>query len=243
MANELGDFLPAPNQGADPEVYEIENSALDRTGVLFARLCSLAPWAGKVLLDLGCGSGYWLPKYLTEHGTVLGVEPDLRLLDAARARSSRVQVLHGSAEHLPLADSSVAVVHARFAYFFPSANYDCTAGLREVLRVLRPGGSLLVIDNDHQHGEFASLLRQSPWASDQGEDDYIRRWWAAQGAQRHEVMSSWEFDSTEDLAKVLGLEFPADLAQQWIAQHPLATELSYGYVLYHVRKGGAEPSG
>ncbi|WP_404286499.1 class I SAM-dependent methyltransferase [Glutamicibacter arilaitensis] len=236
MTSELGDFLPAPNQGAHPEVYEIENNALDRSGVLFARLRSLAPWDGRVLLDLGCGTGFWLPKYLTEQGTVIGVEPDLNLLPAARERSPKVQVLHGSAEHLPLLDASVDVVHARFAYFFPSPNYDCAAGLREVLRVLRPGGSLLVIDNDHQHGQFATLLRQSIWASTQGEDDYIQRWWAAQGAQRHEVMSSWNFDSTKDLAQVLHLEFPAELAQGWISQHPDSTELSYGYVLYHVRK-------
>ena len=236
MANELSDFVQAPNQGLHPEVYEIENNAMDRSGVLFARLQDLAPWDGKVLLDLGCGTGYWLPKYLSNSGTVIGVEPDVNLLEAARARSARVQVHRGSAEHLPFADESLDVIHARFAYFFPSSTNDCSAGVAEALRVLRPGGSLVVIDNDQQHGQFASLLQRSPWAEAQGESSYTNAWWENQGATRHEVMSSWTFDSAEDLARVLQMEFPAQLANEWITEHPQAAQLSYGYVIYQVRK-------
>ncbi len=44
-----------------------------------------------------------------------GVEPDPRLLPLAAARDPRVRVLRGSAEHIPLPDHSVDVVHARFA--------------------------------------------------------------------------------------------------------------------------------
>ena len=79
------DFQPAPNQGARPDLYELENRAMDPDHLVLDAMRELAPWAGKTLLDLGCGSGYWLP---------------------------------GSAEHIPLPDASVDVVHARFAYFF-----------------------------------------------------------------------------------------------------------------------------
>jgi SAM-dependent methyltransferase len=132
----FSDFRPAPNQGGRPDLYELENRAVDPDGLVLAEMRRLAPWGGQTLVDLGCGSGYWLPGYAAEANEVIGVEPDPALLEAARARDRRVRVLAGSAEHIPLADASVDVVHARFAYFWPPR---CQAGLTEVLRVLRPG--------------------------------------------------------------------------------------------------------
>ena len=69
----------------------------------------LAPWAGRTLVDLGCGNGYWLPGYAAEASGVIGVEPDPALLPLARARDRRVRVMPGSAEHIPLEDASVDV--------------------------------------------------------------------------------------------------------------------------------------
>jgi SAM-dependent methyltransferase len=229
----LADFSPAANQGDNPALYETENAAMDRRGLVLDAMRDSADWTGRVLLDLGCGSGFWLPGYAREAREVIGVEPDDRLLSLARARDSRVRVLHGSAEHLPLADGSVDVVHARFAYFFPP---DCDAGLAEVLRVLRPGGALVVVDNDLRAGQFAELLRASPWAAAQGGGEPVDDWWAQRGAERTEVMSDWRFDSREDFASVLRLEFPAAVADGWLADHPHALGLSYGYVLFTVRR-------
>ena len=162
---DLPDFVRAPNQADDPALYEVENAAIDPAGTLAAALWSAAPWAGRDVLDLGCGSGYWLPTYTDRARSVLGVEPDRSLLPLAAARAASVPVRHGSAEHIPLPDAAVDVVHARFAYFFPPG---CDAGLAEVMRVLRPGGALVVIDNDQRRGEFAELLTRSPWAAPQG---------------------------------------------------------------------------
>jgi ubiquinone/menaquinone biosynthesis C-methylase UbiE len=131
------DFSPAGNQGGDPDAYELENRALDRDGLVLQAMRDLAPWRDKVLLDLGCGSGFWLPGYAAEAARAIGVEPDPRLRPLAAARDPRATVLAGSAEHIPLPDASVDVVHARFAYFFPPG---VDAGLAEVMRVLRPGG-------------------------------------------------------------------------------------------------------
>ncbi|WP_238348488.1 class I SAM-dependent methyltransferase [Ornithinimicrobium pratense] len=225
------DFIRAGNQGVDPALYEIENAAIDRRGLLWAALQRQGPWEGRVLLDLGCGSGFWLPRY-EGAAEVIGVEPDANLLDLARARPGRARVLHGSAEHIPLADDSVDVVHARFAYFFPHHGFDPTPGLVEVGRVLKPGGRLVVIDNDTEEGEFASLLKASPWAASQGQDTYALHWWADKGARTTPVMSSWEFDTRADLEAVLHLEFPQDVADDWLHEHPDRTGLSYGNLLH-----------
>ncbi len=145
----FSDFSPAPNQGGRPDLYELENRAIDPDGLVLAAMRELAPWAGRTLVDLGCGSGYWLPGNAAEASAVIGVEPDPALVTLAAARDGRARVRPGSAEHLPLSDASVDVVHARFAYFWPP---DCEAGLTEVLRVLRPGGTLVVVGNDQRAG-------------------------------------------------------------------------------------------
>ena len=59
------DFMHAPNQSGRPDLYEIENQAMDPDGFVLDAMRSLAPWAGRTLVDLGCGSGYWLPRYAT----------------------------------------------------------------------------------------------------------------------------------------------------------------------------------
>ena len=227
------DFSPAPNQGGRPDLYEVENRAMDPGHLVLDAMAELAPWAGKVLLDLGCGSGYWLPGYAGQAVAVIGVSPDPVLVALAALRDPRVRVLSGSAEHVPLPDGSVDVVHARFAYFWPPS---CAAGLAEVLRVLRPGGSLVVVDNDQRHGEFAELLRAAAYTA-LGQADITDAWWTARGAVRTEVLSSWEFGSRSDFEDVLRMEFP-QVADPWLAGHPDARGLSYGYVLFAVLRAG-----
>jgi hypothetical protein len=126
------------------------------------------------------------------------------------------------------------VIHARFAYFWPP---NCAAGLAEALRVLRPGGALVVVDNDQRHGEFAGLLRAAGYTA-QGRPSQTDAWWAERGAERTEILSRWQFGSRTDFEAVLRLEFPEPVARDWLAAHPDALGLSYGYVLFTTRKSG-----
>jgi SAM-dependent methyltransferase len=227
------DFRSAPNQGGNIELYELENQALDPCGYVLAAMRARAPWAGRTLLDLGCGSGYWLAGYADEAAEAIGVEPDPRLLPLAAGRDSRARVLRGSAEHIPLPARSVDVVHARFAYFFPPG---CDAGLAEVMRVLRPGGTLVVIGNDVQAGDFAELLRAAAGALEPAGGPQTDAWWAARGADHATVRSSWRFTSRADFEAVLRMEFPLQVADPWLAAHPGALGLSYSYSLHSIDK-------
>jgi SAM-dependent methyltransferase len=228
------DWRFAPNLGGHPDVYEIENQALDRAGHVLQALRRIAPWAGKTIVDLGCGAGFWLPRYAAEASRVIGIEPDPAILARATqvaAGLPRAEVLAGSAEHTGLADNSADVVHARFAYFFPPGT---DAGLTEVLRVLRPGGRLVAVDNDYRWGEFAGLLAAASSKPPLQVAATVDGWWRVRGAARHEIRSEWRYASRADLAAVLHIEFPAEVADAWLARNPKATGLTYGYVLFEV---------
>jgi SAM-dependent methyltransferase len=241
----FADYRFAPNIGQHPGIYEIENRAFHEAGHVLDAMRGLAPWANRTIVDLGCGTGFWLEVYAREAAHVIGIEPSPDLRDLAARRLARpvatasagpgevpaVEVLAGSAEQIPLADAVADVVHARFAYFFPPGT---DAGLTEVLRVLKPGGRLVVVDNDYQWGEFADLLAASAQNPPPQTAATTDKWWADRGATRHEVRSEWRFASRSDLAAVLGIEFPAEVADAWLSRHPAATGLTYGYVLFAV---------
>ncbi len=112
----------------------------------------------------------------------------------------------------------------------------CEAGFEDVMRVLRPGGSMVVVDNDLRHGEFAELVVGSSWAEPQGTAVTTDAWWHERGASRTEVMSDWAFDSRRDMEAVLRLELPADIVDPWLAEHPERTAITYGYVLFAATK-------
>lgn len=228
------DWQPAPNIAVHPEVYELENEALERDGRLDDALWRLAPWDGRTILDIGCGTGFWLERYAARAVRVIGVEPDPALVRPAVARvGSRagVTVLRGSAEHLPLADHEVDVAHARFAYFFGAGS---ERGLDEVARVLRRDGVLLAVDNSWSGGDFARLLRASDVGNAEIDPDATDRWWEERGAVRHEVEGGWVARSRQELDRILRIEFPSDVVDRFMAVHDGAG-LTYRFAVYEWR--------
>lgn len=232
----FADYRYSANITENPAAYEVENEAFDSDGHVWAAMVRLAPWAGKVVVDLGCGTGFWLPRYASEAAAVIGIEPHPALRAAAANRVSdlrNVEVAAGSAEHTGLPDRCADVVHARFVYFFGPGR---EAGLAEVLRILRPGGALVVVDNDYRWGEFAQLLRAGLVARGKVDPAAVDRFWQQSGADVVDIRSSWRFRTPQQLADVLRIELPRDIADAWVGAHPGAASISYGYRLWTVHK-------
>lgn len=209
--------IPSPNIWERTEVYELENAAVDPQGVIEAALEDLvragrgpgvldSSWGD--VLDVGCGTGFHLPRLAVRGRTVVGVEPHGGLVAAAVKRVadlSNVRVLQGSAQPLPLPDSSLDLAHARWAYFF---GRGCEPGLRELERVLRPGGLAVVLDHDSTRSSvgrwFAEGLRVDGVSHDPAAHE---RFWARQGFSCRRLDVRWTFASRENLAAVLRIEF------------------------------------
>jgi ubiquinone/menaquinone biosynthesis C-methylase UbiE len=223
----------APNIQEAPDVYELENRAVDPDGHIEAAMQAIAPWDGRVVLDLGAGTGFHLARFHDKAQHVIAVEPHgpSRLRAMARVaalRLERVSVMTGSAEALLLPDASVDIVHARFAYFFAP---DCEPGLAELARVIRPGGTAFIIDNDWQHGTFASWLQRSAWGATMDAAS-IEAFWAAHGFTLTRIVSEWRFEQRADLEAVVRIEFPPELAEQILVEHA-GLRVEYYYNLYH----------
>lgn len=235
MTPTFDDFTPSGNLRVDPATYELENEAIERNGVLQAALRELADWRGRDVLDIGCGTGFWLPGYATAAASVVGVEPDPELISQADRRVaalSEVDVRSGSAEHLPLDDGSIDVAHARFAYFFGAG---AEGGLAEVRRVLRPGGVFVAVDNDWGWGDFAGLLRLGNSGNAAIDPAGTDAWWRSVGASRTDVRAGWDASSSEELERILRLEFADDVVDTFLRNRERSARLTYGVALFVIR--------
>ena len=204
----------------------MENLAVDRAGLIETGMRSHGDWAGRDVLDVGCGTGFHLPLFAETASSVLGVEPHPSLAALARRRvrrHSNVTVLEGNAQALPVPSASVDVVHARWAYFFGPG---CEPGLRELDRVVRRGGTAYVIDNDSTRSTFGSWFRRGyPKVGP------VDTFWTSHGWSRHPLDITWDFDSREDFEAVVRIEFDAPTAEWIIGSHE-GTTVDYAVDLW-----------
>ncbi|MFI7432628.1 class I SAM-dependent methyltransferase [Micromonospora haikouensis] len=124
-------------------VGRIHGQLLDR-----ANLCR-----GQRILEIGCGTGNLLLALGSRHpaADALGIDPDPAALRRARRKAARrdlpIRYEHGYAGELPLPDDSFDRVLSAFMLHHLAEDERARA-LREVGRVLRPGGELHVVDID-----------------------------------------------------------------------------------------------
>ena len=112
----------------------------------FVTLAGLRP--GQRALDVGCGPGALTGRLAAVLGAdaVAAVDPSAPFVAAAADRHPGVDVRRASAEDLPFDDDTFDVSLAQLVVHFMK---DPVAGLREMARVTRPGGSVLASVWDH----------------------------------------------------------------------------------------------
>ncbi|MET0235154.1 MAG: class I SAM-dependent methyltransferase [Kibdelosporangium sp.] len=123
----------------------------------------ILPADAGTVLDLAAGTGKLTESLLALDLDVIAVEPDQAMLGQLRKRFPSAWALLGTAERIPLADSSVDAVLVGQAFHW----FDTPKALTEIGRVLRPGGRVGALwnyedDRVHWVSGFHALAGTGP---------------------------------------------------------------------------------
>lgn len=130
--------------------------------------------AGRLAADVGAGTGFLTEGLLDRGVRVIAVDQSPGMLDVLRAKfadRSGLECRTGEAENLPIADGSVDYV---FANMYLHHVENPPAAIREMARILKPGGRLVITDLDEHTFEFLRTEQHDRWLGFRRDD--VRRW-------------------------------------------------------------------
>ena len=112
------------------------------------------------ILDVGCGGGKAIKLLysLSKKGKVFGIDYSKEMVQLSQEvnnnliKKSKVEILHGSVSSLPFANNMFDFVTAFETYYFWP---DLTNNLKEIKRVLKPDGTLIMVNETYRHEKFA----------------------------------------------------------------------------------------
>jgi ubiquinone/menaquinone biosynthesis C-methylase UbiE len=142
---------------------------------LFKEWCPLVIEAANIqkghrVIDVACGTGA-LATAVSDHigteGTTVGIDINEGMLKIARSKSSSVEWLNAPAEALPFEDDNFNCAVSQFGlmYFENQEN-----AIREMMRVLHPGGSLAVVVWDELEHNPGFAAENKLWQQVFGEE-------------------------------------------------------------------------
>lgn len=176
-------------------MFALERRAMDRPGHVVSALERRLPAEG-LILDVGAGDGFTAQRLVHDRRRVIALEPAAGMVRPERALSW----VRGEAEHLPFSDAAVDAAYATWAYFFTGGGWDPGPGLRELHRVVRPGGPLLIVDNLGDDG-FLSYVKDG---TGHRADLEI---WNGFGFECEAIETVFAFDDLEEARTLLAFYF------------------------------------
>jgi SAM-dependent methyltransferase len=165
------------------------------------RLLTLVP-SVSTLLEIGVGTGALLPDLASRAAEVIGVDHSPAMLDEARRRltangQTGVELRLGEMTHLPLSDGGVGCVVANMVLHHAA---DPLAVLREICRVLQPGGTLILADLARHEREWVREQLADQWLG--FEEDELQGWLKGAGLERVEAQRVGAAIGQEDVLLV-----------------------------------------
>lgn len=139
------------------EVYDAVMAVVDAAGLRDFRRELVSDLSGDIL-EIGAGTGLMFEHY-AKGARVTALEPDGAFAERAKPRraaaAASIEVVAGSAEHLPFADASFDAVVVGLVL---CSVQDVERALSEIARVLRPGGEARLIEHVASERKVAARL-------------------------------------------------------------------------------------
>jgi ubiquinone/menaquinone biosynthesis C-methylase UbiE len=164
----MNETLTAPTEEAvrsPADVYDEQfvPALFSQWGPVLCDAANIAP--GQRVLDVACGTGALtvaVAGLVSPGGAVVGLDANPEMLAVARRKHAGIEWHEGPAESLPFPDASFDAVVSQFGLMFFD---DRVAALREMQRVLRPGGRLAVavwdaLEHSPGYASLAALLER-----------------------------------------------------------------------------------
>jgi ubiquinone/menaquinone biosynthesis C-methylase UbiE len=153
------DEVAAKGFGAGAASYEAARPGYPDEAVAIL-VEELGVTAGTRVCDLAAGTGKLTRRLLELDADVVAVEPVEGMRAQLATAVPGVDAITGTAEAIPLPDASVDVVTVAQAFHW----FDAPRALREIARVLRPGGGLAILWNERDEAtpwvaEMSRLIR------------------------------------------------------------------------------------
>jgi ubiquinone/menaquinone biosynthesis C-methylase UbiE len=103
-------------------------------------IMSALPKGGK-LLDIGCGTGLFVERYLDSGGSAIGIDISSKMIEKARYRCTACDYAIGTGERIPFCDNTFDAVSSLLVFSYIK---DPETMLNEAYRVLKPGGKIAI---------------------------------------------------------------------------------------------------
>jgi ArsR family transcriptional regulator len=151
--------------------------------VLRARAITRMVPHNAIAVDIGTGTGILAAELASLGLSVIGVDNSQRMLDAARSNLDAagvegVELRHGEAHRLPLEDASVDAAFAHMVLHYLPSPADA---VREMARIVKPGGSVVVVDFLHHEHEWMRQELRVVWLG--FPEDTIHEWFSQSGLE------------------------------------------------------------
>jgi SAM-dependent methyltransferase len=221
----------------DPDLYRRLGEMVDPGRKVLAGLERIMPLSGKRIADVGTGIGHYPMLLARRTARTYGIESDPALLEEARQRASaahqpNIRMIEGEPTAIPLRDGAVDIV----LHGLIEAEDAWLPAITEALRVIKPGGRLVVIGY-YGRDDVAALLEPEVVAAARHATQRRSGWWLRHGFQIKVVHARLDLRDG-DVAHAVLPRLYGDRARAFLmSAHPPMPELKLG--LYHLAKAPA----